>query len=222
MDCKTIRPIIVGAALFLGGCSFALDTLWPSLTGEDPAGADQPAQQAQAPAQAPSAPAPTPAPQATAQTPPQPGTTNVEAPGAAPGTGSGTSAGQKVAELRGDRALNTVAAPSRPPAAGGSIAGRRPLVVIRFDGENVAYEQALYNAVSRALERRPNATFELVAVAPASGGAARQALSSNRTLRGAENVLRSLQGMGLPAQRVEVSAQPSAQATTNEVHLYLN
>ena len=95
-------------------------------------------------------------------------------------------------------------------------------MVIRFDGENVAYEQALYNAVSRALERRPDATFELVAVAPASGGAARQALSSDRTLRSAENVLRSLQGMGLPVQRVEVSAQISAQATANEVHVHVN
>ncbi len=398
MDSRTIRPIIIGAALFLGGCSFALDTLWPSLTGEDPAGGDQPAQQAQAPAQAPSAPAPAatpapapaPAPQVTAQTPPQLGTTNFEAPGVTPGTSSGTFVGQKVAELRGElrrlqtnvsrnnsdlqeirsrtvqdsnryhaaigainarlqvgttpgnpilveqfnkavtdfdkinddiarmnglttrvtsdsslaaflaentraafrlsgavdsdhqqlailedevnrtvvlvdrlfkelsedvqrqtayvstergnlntlsasiksgeilgaslanRARSAVAAPSRPPGAGGSIAGRRPLVVIRFDRENVAYEQALYNAVSRALERRPNATFELVAVAPASGGAARQALNSNRARRSAENVLRSLQGMGLATQRVAISAQTSAQATTNEVHLYLN
>ena len=208
MDSKTIRPIVVGAALFLGGCSFALDTLWPSLTGEAPAGRDQPAQQAQAPAQAPTAPAPAPAPKATTQapsapapepapqvaarTPPQPETTNAEAPGATPGTSSGT------------------------------FAGRRLLVVIRFDGENVAYEQALYNAVSRVLEHRPDATFELVAVAPASGGAAGQALSSDRTLRSAENVLRSLQGMGLPTQRVEVSAQISAQATTNEVHVHVN
>ncbi len=95
-------------------------------------------------------------------------------------------------------------------------------MIIRFDDENVAYEQALYNVVSRVLERSPNATFELVAVVPASGGAARQALNSDRTRRSAENVLRSLQGMGLPTQRVETSAQISAQAATNEIHLYLN
>ena len=44
---------------------------------------------------------------------------------------------------------------------------RRPLVVIRFDRANVPYEQALYTAVSRALERRPQALFDLVAVAHA-------------------------------------------------------
>ncbi len=103
-----------------------------------------------------------------------------------------------------------------------SLAGRRPLVVIRFDRASVAYEQALYNAVSRSLERRPNATFELVAVAPASGGAARVALNSNKARRNAENVMRSLQRMGLPPQRIAVSARTSQAAQSNEVHLYLN
>jgi hypothetical protein len=103
-----------------------------------------------------------------------------------------------------------------------SLAGRRPLVVIRFDRKNVAFEQALYNAVSRTLERRPNASFELVAVAPASGGAARVALNSNKARRNAEKVMRSLQRMGLPPQKIAVSAQTSQSAQSNEVHLYLN
>ena len=103
-----------------------------------------------------------------------------------------------------------------------SLAGRRPLVVIRFDRKSVAFEQALYNAVSRTLERRPNTSFELVAVAPASGGAARVALNSNKARRNAEKVMRSLQRMGLPPQRIAVSAQTSKSAQSNEVHLYLN
>ena len=103
-----------------------------------------------------------------------------------------------------------------------SLAGRRPLVVIRFDRKSVPFEQALYNAVSRTLERRPNTSFELVAVAPASGGAARVALNSNKARRNAEKVMRSLQRMGLPPQRIAVSAQTSKSAQSNEVHLYLN
>ena len=103
-----------------------------------------------------------------------------------------------------------------------SLVGRRPLVVIRFDRKNVAFEQALYNAVSRTLERRPSTSFELVAVAPASGGAARIALNSNKARRNAEKVMRSLQRMGLPPQRIAVSAQTSRSAQSNEVHLYLN
>lgn len=107
------------------------------------------------------------------------------------------------------------------PAPRGS-AGRRALVIIRFDRPNVAYDQALYTAVSRALERQPSATFELVAVTPNAGGNARVTLNSNVSRRNAENVMRTLQQMGLPPQRIAISAQTSPQAQSNEVHLYLN
>ncbi len=137
------------------------------------------------------------------------------------------SAAVKSGELMGasltNRALTAATAGSiNRQATPRSLVGRRPLVVIRFDRANVAYEQALYNAVSRTLERRPNSTFELVAVAPASGGAARVALNSNKARRNAENVMRALQRMGLPPQRIAVSARTSQAAQANEVHLYLN
>ncbi len=99
--------------------------------------------------------------------------------------------------------------------------GKRPLVVIRFDRANVPYKQALYSAVGRVLERRPNAVFDLVAVAPAAGGPARVALNTNKSRRFADGVLRSLVEMGLPPSRVAVSGKTSPTARTNEVHLYL-
>jgi hypothetical protein len=106
-------------------------------------------------------------------------------------------------------------AAAAPPLAD----GRQPLVVIRFDRPDVPYQQALYNAVSRALERRPQANFDLVAVS-ASGEAGAAALSQNQSRRNAERVMRSLTEMGLPAARVNLSAT-SAQVATNEVHLYV-
>ena len=137
------------------------------------------------------------------------------------------SAAVKSGELLGSSLTNRAlaAATSSTPynqATAGSLEGRRPLVVIRFDRKNVAYEQALYNAVSQILERRPNSTFHLVAIAPASGGAARIALNSNKARRNAERVMRSLQRMGLPPQRIAVSAQTSRSAQSNEVRLYIN
>ena len=113
---------------------------------------------------------------------------------------------------------------SRAPAASGesfAMANRRPLVVIRFDRPDVPYEQALYSAVSRALERRPDSRFDLVAVSPARGGAAEQALDRSNARKYAEEVLRTLTEMGLPAQRVSLSAATSAEAATNEVHIYV-
>ena len=101
------------------------------------------------------------------------------------------------------------------------LAGRRPLVVIRFDRPDVPYQQALYNAVSKAIEARPQAQFDLVSVTPQRGAAADASLAQQRARRSAENVMRSLTEMGLPANRVNLSATTSAEAATNEVHLYV-
>lgn len=98
---------------------------------------------------------------------------------------------------------------------------RRPLVVIRFDRPDVAFEQPLYSAVNRALQRRPNAAFDLVAVVPGQGSPSQVALNTNAAKRNAETVLRSLSAMGLPADRVSLSATTSASARSSEVHLYV-
>ncbi len=98
---------------------------------------------------------------------------------------------------------------------------RQPLVVIRFDRADVPYEQALYTAVNRTLQSRPQSVFDVVAVAPMTGGAADVALNQSKATRNAQKVLRSLTDMGLPASRVNVSAASSGQAATNEVHIYV-
>lgn len=110
---------------------------------------------------------------------------------------------------------------SATPRSGYSTAGRRPLVVIRFDRPDVPYQQALYTAVSRALENRPDASFDLVAVAPGAGGAASAALSQSHSKRYANTVLRSLTEMGLPASRISLSSTTNPGASTNEVHIYV-
>ena len=113
------------------------------------------------------------------------------------------------------------ARPSGAPPPPAAAAGRRPLVVIRFDRPNVAYQQALYSAVNKALQRRPQSGFDLVAVAAANGSPAQVTVASNKAKRSAESVLRSLSEMGLPLQRVRLSAITSTRAQTNEVHLYV-
>jgi len=136
------------------------------------------------------------------------------------------STGIKSGEIYGGSLMNIAMANSGngvgiSAGAPTNTSGRRPLVVIRFDRSDVPYQQALYNAVSRVLEKRPDAVFDLVAVAPTSGGQARVALNSNKARRHSENVLRSLIEMGMPPARIAVSAKTSAQARSNEVHLYL-
>ena len=134
----------------------------------------------------------------------------------------------KNGELLGQSLGNSAYASAAPASSQGfgaspmsGTGARRPLVVIRFDRPNVDYEQPLYNAVSRALQRRPNAMFDLVAVSPNTGNPARAALAGTEAKRNAERVLRSLADMGLPLNRVRLSALSSNTAQTNEVHLYV-
>jgi hypothetical protein len=96
-----------------------------------------------------------------------------------------------------------------------SFADKKPLVVIRFDKPDVAYEPALYQALSRALERRPDAVFDLVAVSPDGG-------NPSAARADADAVFQSMTNMGLPAERVAMAAMGSNKATTPEVHIYVH
>ena len=101
------------------------------------------------------------------------------------------------------------------------LAGRRPLVVIRFNRPDVEYRQALYTAVSTALDRRPSTGFDLIAVAPMAGSPADVALGANTAKRNAENVLLALTEMGLPSSRVTLTATTSHDVLANEVRIYV-
>ena len=115
-----------------------------------------------------------------------------------------------------DMAAEPVASPQ--PAV---LSGPRPLVKIRFDQPDVDYEQPVYLAMSEALQRYPDARFDLVAVHPSGGNAAEVAIESTRARRNAERVLRSVTQMGLPLDRIDLSYKESAEATSNEVHIYI-
>jgi hypothetical protein len=117
----------------------------------------------------------------------------------------------------------TPASMAPAPAMGPSAAAetREPLVIIRFDRPDVDFEQALYTAVARALERRPSSSFDLLAVSPNQGTPAEVALNTNNTKRNAQRVLTSLTEMGLPSNRVNLSSLTSPDAYTSEVHIYV-
>jgi len=105
---------------------------------------------------------------------------------------------------------------SETAARGGSA-----LIVIRFDSANVVYEEALYGAVSTALEGKPDARFELVAVTPLSGAPSDVVANASNAKRDAERVMRSLIDMGLPADRVILASATSDTARTSEVQIYV-
>lgn len=103
----------------------------------------------------------------------------------------------------------------------GSTGARRPLVVIRFDNPNVEYEQALYTALKGALDRKPDAVFDLVAIAPLKGAPGQVAVKSTTTKRHADQVLRSMTNMGLPSNRVTLSQTSSDTLDATEIQIYV-
>ena len=106
-------------------------------------------------------------------------------------------------------------------AAAAEPSANRPFVVIPFHDPAVDYREQLYDAVSTALERWPEATFDLVAVAPAAGTAEEAARNAEAARADREQVRASLQRMGLPAERVRVSEATDPDIQGNEVRLYL-
>lgn len=128
------------------------------------------------------------------------------------------------AVLAAQKNTMTLSAPSNTASKSDSalLSGNgKALVVIRFDRANIAYEQALYQAVNKTLDANPNASFELVAVSPLAGNAAEATLAATEAQRNAEGVLRALTQMGLPMDRVKLTASNSADASTSEVHLFV-
>jgi hypothetical protein len=96
-----------------------------------------------------------------------------------------------------------------------------PLITIRFDKPVVNYERELYAALSQALERKPDAQFQLIAVSPARGNSAFQALSSGNARKQADQVLRSLSDMGLRGDRVSLSMRSADGIDANEVQVFV-
>lgn len=138
----------------------------------------------------------------------------------------------KNGELYGDSIATRTFMPSRvsatpsfyeapAPASESVLDDRRPLVVIRFDTPGVSYQQALYTAVSKVLDQRPQTGFDLVAVTPAGGSASEVAMNQSKSKQNAQGVLRTLTDMGLPSDRVSVAATTSADASVPEVRLYI-
>lgn len=145
------------------------------------------------------------------------------------GIANGELYGQSMANSLFNKAVEDGRYLSRPrppssraaPSPEASLASRRPLVIIHFDRPNVNYDQPMYAAVSQALEKYPAAKFDLVAVSNMEGNPAQTALSAIEARKNGEAVLRSLIQMGLPLERIRLSAASSKNVINSEVHIYL-
>jgi hypothetical protein len=120
-----------------------------------------------------------------------------------------------------------VAATGDMPIAGpvlpapGLAAGARPFVVIRFEQPDVAYQSQLSSAIGEAMQRRPGATFDVVAVTPNIGSPADIRRNTREVQSSAREVLEYLTSIGVPAERVTLTALSSDSAGANEVQIFV-
>ncbi len=96
-----------------------------------------------------------------------------------------------------------------------------PLVVVRFDHPNVDYQQVLYAALNQALQNRPGASFQVVAVSPTRGTAASVQLAQTAARHHAEDIMRSMSEMGVPATRMGVASTTDPSTTVSEVRVFV-
>jgi hypothetical protein len=110
------------------------------------------------------------------------------------------------------------ASASRTYGAGPSGAA---LVTIRFDHAGVKYQQILYTALSQALQSRPGAGFDVVGVSPTRGTATAVQLAQTSARHHAQDVLRSMTDMGVPATRLGLSSATDPSIMDSEVRVYI-
>jgi hypothetical protein len=99
--------------------------------------------------------------------------------------------------------------------------GGAPLVVVKFDRPNVDYQQILYAALNQALQNRPGANFQVVAVSPTRGTAASVQIAQSTARRHAQDVMRTMTDMGVPATRLNVASTTDPSATSSEVRVFV-
>jgi len=99
--------------------------------------------------------------------------------------------------------------------------GGSPLVVVKFDRPNVDYQQILYAALNQALQNRPGANFQVVAVSPTRGTAASVQIAQSTARRHAQDVMRTMTDMGVPATRLNVGSTTDPNATSSEVRVFV-
>ena len=76
-------------------------------------------------------------------------------------------------------------------------------------------------SLNQALQNRPSAGFQVVAVSPTRGTAASVQIAQSSARRNAQDVMRSITDMGVPAARLNVASTTDPGATGNEVRVFV-
>ncbi len=111
---------------------------------------------------------------------------------------------------------SSIAAPVDYASSTPGYDSAKPLVVIKFDHPDVAYQEILLTALKQALKARPDAGFMVVGVAPTANTSAQNAAQQH-----AQDVLRTIADMGVPQTRLQISSTTNPKARSSQVQVFL-
>ena len=128
-------------------------------------------------------------------------------------TGSGP-AHQPPRPLRDTDAVSLLDLPGR-------LKDARPFVVIRFDQPDINYEEPVRNAIGLALQRKANAVFDVLALAPDPRMPGEDQKAVETTTEEAKRVIRSLMDTGVTVDHLTLTMVHRKEARTPEVRIFV-
>ena len=94
-----------------------------------------------------------------------------------------------------------------------------PFIIIRFNQQRMYYEQPLYNAISKAVSMKPEVMFDVVAMTPRTGDASKDRAWQERSARNVQEVVNTLNALGVPSSRLNISRGQQSDIRFDEVHI---
>jgi hypothetical protein len=102
-----------------------------------------------------------------------------------------------------------------------ALPGREALVVIRFNQQQVMYQDQLYNAVVQAVRTKPSVIFNVIGVAPVARDRDVSERYMQNTRYYAQKIADDLVKMGVNPQQVSFNVEASTHVQTEEVQIFV-
>lgn len=97
----------------------------------------------------------------------------------------------------------------------------KPLMVIRYNQEDIYYQMPLYNTVSKALQVKPDAQFTFVSEIPVTGQPVADSNAEADAHNNWQNVLKTLNDIGLPERQMTTRFEKSNHISSNEILVFV-
>lgn len=116
-------------------------------------------------------------------------------------------------------ATTSISAPTSAPATINPAV--QPLVKIHYTGDKVDYATAVTAALQKALQKFPNAQFDVRGVYPATTNAAQATIDSTKSLRNAQQVIATMTQNGIPQAKFSTPSSMSGNVTNPQVQIFI-